>query len=175
MGAGPIGIMHIHMARVFGASRVIVSEIAEKRKKQALELGADLVLDPTEKDFRNKLMKETDGNGPDNIIIATSSAQAQAESLEMVSVNGSINFFGTIPPDKQPVPLDTNLIHYKRINVVGNTGTSVKNFYRTARLVNSGRLDVKKIISRTFPLEKYKDAFSLAESKEVLKVLFTFK
>ena len=58
---------------------------------------------------------------------------------------------------------------------MGNTGTSVNNYYRTARLVNSGRLDLKNIISKTFPLEKYKDAFAVAESKEVLKVLFTFK
>ena len=73
VGAGPIGIMHILMANVFGAGKVIVSEIAEKRAKQALDHGADQLLDPTDKDFREKLMDATDGNGPDNIIIAAPS------------------------------------------------------------------------------------------------------
>ena len=70
--------------------------------------------------------------------------------------------------------LNTNLIHYKRINVVGNTGTSVKNYFRTAELLKSGKLDISGLISKTFPLEKAEEAFDLAESKEVLKVLFTF-
>jgi L-iditol 2-dehydrogenase len=174
VGAGPIGIMHTMMAKVFGASVVIISEIAKERAKQAIDHGADHILNPTDGDFREKLMEMTGGNGPDNIIIAAPSPQAQAESLELVSVNGNINFFGTIPTEKQPVSLDTNLIHYKRINVVGNTGTSVKNYFRTAELLKSGTLDISGLISRTFSLENAEEAFALAESKEVLKVLFTF-
>jgi L-iditol 2-dehydrogenase len=174
VGAGPIGIMHVMMAKIFGASMVIVSEIAKERADQALHHGADRVLNPTESDFKEKLLEMTGGRGPDNIIIAAPSPQAQIDSLELVSVNGYINFFGTIPSDKQPVSLDTNLIHYKRINVVGNTGTSVKNYFRTAELLKSGKLDISGLISKTFPLEKAEEAFDLAESKEVLKVLFTF-
>jgi L-iditol 2-dehydrogenase len=174
IGAGPIGIMHIMMAKVFGASMIIVSEIADKRAKQALSHGADHVLNPDKSDYRKKLMAITGGRGPDNIIIAAPSPQAQMDSLEIVSVNGYINFFGTIPPEKQPVKLNTNLIHYKRINVVGNTGTSVKNYFRTTELLRSGKLDISGLISKTFPLEKAEEAFELAESKEVLKVLFTF-
>lgn len=172
VGAGPIGIMHIAVANVFGAGKVIVSEIAEKRAKQALDHGADQLLDPKDKDFRQKLLDATDGNGPDNIIIAAPSPEAQAESLDLVAFNGNINFFGTIPADKQPVSLNTNLIHYKRINVTGNTGTSVKNYYRTVKLLETGRLDISGLISKTFPLEEAEEAFKLAESQEVLKVLF---
>jgi L-iditol 2-dehydrogenase len=174
VGAGPIGIMHTMMAKVFGASTVIVSEIVKERAKQALDHGADQVLDPGTSDFRENLMEITGGRGPDNIIIAAPSPQAQIDSLELVSVNGYINFFGTVPPEKQPVKLNTNLIHYKRINVVGNTGTSVKNYFRTAELLKSGKLDISGLISRTFPLKKAEKAFDVAESKEVLKVLFTF-
>lgn len=174
VGAGPIGIMHVMMAKIFGASMVIVSEIVKKRAKQALYHGADNILDPTDGGFKEKLLEMTGGRGPDNIIIAAPSPQAQIDSLELVSVNGNINFFGTIPSVKQPVSLNTNLIHYKRINVVGNTGTSVKNYFRTAELLKSEKLDISGLISRTFPLEKADEAFDLAESKEVLKVLFTF-
>ncbi len=174
VGAGPIGIMHVLMAKVFGASIVIVSEIVEERAKQAIDHGADQVLNPNKSGFREKLVEITGGKGPDNIIIAAPSPQAQMDSLEIVSVNGYINFFGTIPPEKQPISLNTNLIHYKRINVVGNTGTSVKNYFRTAELLKSGKLDISGLISKTFPLEKAEEAFDLAESKEVLKVLFTF-
>jgi L-iditol 2-dehydrogenase len=175
VGAGPIGIMHVLMAKVFGASMVIVSEIAKERAKQAINHGADRVLNPTDNDFKEKLMEMTCGRGPDNIIIAAPSPQAQTDSLDLISVNGHINFFGTIPPEKQPVSLNTNLIHYKRINVVGNTGTSVKNYFRTAELLKSGKLDISDLISKTFPLEKAEEAFDLAESKEVLKILFTFQ
>ncbi|MFC2144799.1 alcohol dehydrogenase catalytic domain-containing protein [Actinomycetota bacterium] len=174
VGAGPIGTMHVMMANIFGASKVIVSEIAKERAKQALHNGADIVLNPAESDFKEKLLEITGGRGPDNIIIAAPSPQAQIDSLELISVNGHINFFGTIPSDKQPVSLNTNLIHYKRINLVGNTGTSVKNYFSTAELLKSGKLDISGLISKTFPLEKAEEAFDLAESKEVLKVLFTF-
>lgn len=51
MGAGPIGLFHLQLSKIAGARKVIVSEPNEQRRKVALELGADLVVDPTKEEL----------------------------------------------------------------------------------------------------------------------------
>ena len=51
VGAGPIGLFHLQLSKIAGARKVIVSEPNEQRRKVALELGADLVVDPTKEDL----------------------------------------------------------------------------------------------------------------------------
>ncbi len=171
IGAGPIGIMHMMMAKVFGAQKVIVSEMVKSRRDQALDFGADHVIDPAREDLKKILPDLSYGRGPDIIIIAAPSPEAQELSLELIALGGHINFFGTIPPDRQVISINSNLIHYKRINIVGTTGSSVVNFHRAAELLISKRLDISGLISDTFPLEQAGEAFIKAMSKEVFKII----
>ncbi len=171
IGAGPIGIMHMMIAKVFGAQKVIVSEILRSRRDQALGFGADHVIDPAREDLKKILPDLSYGRGPDVIIIAAPSPEAQELSLELVALGGHINFFGTLPADRQVISINSNLIHYKRINIVGTTGSNVANYRRAAELLISKRLDISALISNTLPLEQAGEAFIKILSKEVYKIV----
>ena len=69
IGAGPIGLMHLLLAKHSGA-RVIVSELNEQRRQTALDLGADLVVDPASEDLTQVVLQNTDGIGADVVIMA---------------------------------------------------------------------------------------------------------
>ena len=70
VGAGPIGLMHIQLSKIAGASKVIVSEPNEFRRKKAEILGADVIVDPTKEDLKKIVMEETLGLGVDVVIVA---------------------------------------------------------------------------------------------------------
>lgn len=172
IGAGPIGLMYLILSKVFGVQKVIVSEIMEERIKVAKKFGADHVINPEREDIKKKILEVSHGRGPDAIIIAAPSRQAQEQSIELAATGGYINFFGTLPKGKEHINIDSNLVHYKNIKILGTTGTTVQNYHRTLELLVSKKIDISQLITARFPLEKYRQAFELAKSPGSLKVLF---
>lgn len=171
MGAGPIGIMHLKLARLRGASRVIVSEPNRDRLSMAIRMGADLGLNPMDEDITAMLAGETDGRGADAILVAAPSSQAQQTALQLAAIGGRINFFGGLPKEQSTVLLDTNLIHYRELLVTGTTACSTADCWQAAEIVNSGRVDLSDLISASFPLSAAREAFACADNGKALKVV----
>ena len=171
MGAGPIGIMHIKLARLRGAGRVIVSEPAEERLAQAVQTGADRAVNPLKDDLNQILMEESNGAGADAIIVAAPAHQAQESALQLAAIGGRINFFGGLPKDKPHIQLDSNLVHYKELVITGTTACSTYDCWQAAEIINSGRIELSDIISRRFPLSDALEAFNVAEQRTSLKVV----
>jgi len=172
VGAGPVGLMHMQMAKIFGAQKVIVSEILEDRLEMALKFGADHVVNPLKENLEEVVLNLSNGRGADAIIIAASSGQAQSQSLELVAIGGHINFFGTLPKGKDKIVIESNKVHYKNIKILGTTGTTVLNYYKTMELLLSDKIDLSKYISARFKLDQYEEAFKAAKSTGSLKVIF---
>jgi threonine dehydrogenase-like Zn-dependent dehydrogenase len=93
MGAGPMGLMNLLLARYSGAGQVIVSEVQENRAHQAAEFGADLVVDPNKRDLKEAVLKATGGRGAGVIIVAVGSAALQGQAVELAARRGRVNFF----------------------------------------------------------------------------------
>jgi L-iditol 2-dehydrogenase len=173
VGAGPIGIVHTMLARISGAQKVIVSEVLEHRRKQALKFGADIALNPSDPNFKKILLNETKSRGPDVVIIASPSAKAQEDSIEITARGGRINFFGGLPKGEDSISLKSNIIHYKSITINGTTGSNLLQYWKALELIISKKIPISKIISERFKLEDYGEAFKYASSGECLKVIFT--
>jgi L-iditol 2-dehydrogenase len=73
MGAGPIGVLHMLLAQAQGAAKVLVSEPVQGRRNQALNLGADRVVDPIHEDLGQVVQEVSDGRGADVVIVAAPS------------------------------------------------------------------------------------------------------
>lgn len=170
MGAGPIGVMHVMLARLRGATRVIVSEPAAGRRAQALRLGADRVVDPTSEDLAAIVRAESDGRGADVIITAAPVKALQEQAIELAAVGGRVNFFGGLPKDDAVIRLDSNAVHYKELIVTGTTACSTYDCLRAAEIVNSGRLDLSPLITAAFPLAEANAAFAAAADGRNLRV-----
>ncbi len=172
IGVGPIGLLHLKLARSKGAGRIILVDISSERLKLAEKFSPDHIIDASQEDPREKVKEITGGKGADVVIVACSSPQAQGEALGMVGVRGRVSFFGGLPRDKSRVTLDTNIIHYQEVSVFGAYSSSHQHYHRALRMVEEGRIQLKDIITHTYPLEGLKDAFkTLGEGKAIKAVI----
>jgi L-iditol 2-dehydrogenase len=153
-GAGPIGLLHLAVARLSGAE-VVVREPNDARLAVAVARGAATELT----------------RAPDVVIVAAPSAAAQKEALELAAPGGRVNFFAGLPRDASRVELDTNLVHYKELVVTGTTANTNTDCRDALRLILDGRIDTASLIDARFDLTAARDAFELAASGRALKVV----
>jgi L-iditol 2-dehydrogenase len=138
----------------------------------AAAVGADRTVDVTQEDLRQLVLAESHGAGADVVIVAAPAEAAQQNALELAALGGRVNFFGGLPKDRSVVPLDTNLIHYKELLVTGTTACSTYDCWRAAALVRAGRIDLTRLVSGTYPLEQFAEAFAAAQQRSALKIVF---
>lgn len=173
VGAGPIGIMHLLLASLSGASKVIISEMIEERRAGAAEFGADLVVNPEKEDLAAVVQEATSGRGVDVIIVAAPSPAAQEQALDLAAHQGRINFFGGLPQGRDFIRFPSNRVHYRQLVITGTTGSSNHQYRKSMEIIASGRVDLLPLVSARFPLSEVAEAFDLAASKKAMKVLIT--
>jgi L-iditol 2-dehydrogenase len=171
MGAGPIGVMHLLLARLRGAGKVLVSDLIPERLEQASNLGADRIIDLNHEDQAEVIPQETDGLGANAIIVAAPAHAAQEAALHLAAYRGRINLFGGLPQDRPTINFDSNLVHYKELIVTGTTACSTQDCRQAAEIVNSRRVDLSPLISATFPLKDILKAFAEAGNRRAMKVV----
>ena len=171
IGMGPIGIMHIMMAKVFGAGRIFVNDLNAERLSKSKELIPDVI--PLEGDVMNGL-RANGAEGVDVCIIAAPAASAQAQSLEYMNMNGKILYFGGLPAGRENVTINTNLIHYKQLTIQGCSKQSVSEYRLCAKLVNDGRIPLTLIMSDSYRIDQFHEAMDNAAAARGLKHVFLF-
>ena len=171
MGAGPIGMMHLKLALLRGAGKVIVSEPNPSRLDQAKAAGATDGINPAGEDLVKAVQEISHGQGADAILVTAPAHQAQEAALTLAAIGGRINFFGGLPKDHPTITFDSNLVHYKELIVTATTACSTADCRQAAEIVNSGRLDLSDLISARLPLREAQAAFALAEDRKSLKIV----
>jgi len=105
------------------------------------------------------------------VLTACPSPEAQVDAIAMAKNRARVNFFGGLPKDKSNVTLDTNLIHYKELFVMGAHGCVPRHHRQAVDLIASGAVDMPRYISHRFPLEEIAEAFAMSESHAGLRVV----
>lgn len=171
-GAGPIGLLHIVAARAHArVKQVIVSEPCQSRRDRALEAGADLAVDPSERDLAEAVREATDGYGVDAAIVAVPVGAAVRGALAATGIGGRINVFGGMPRDQAMVELDLNEIHYRELLVTGTTANTTEDCREALELLLSGGIAAADLISARYPLDRFDDAFTHAARGDAAKVV----
>jgi len=171
MGAGAIGIMHVMLARLRGARRVVVSDLLPDRLARATRAGADRVVNPSQEDLAPVIAEESQGEGADVIIVATPALGPQEEAVQLAAIGGRINFFAGLPKDRSVIQCDVNLVHFKELCVTGTAACSTDDCWRAAAIVNSRRIDLTSLVDARFPLREAIEAFAVVEDQKSLKVV----
>jgi L-iditol 2-dehydrogenase len=171
IGTGPIGCMLIALARLQGAAPIIAVQRSRARLQAALDYGADLGICSSEEDAVARVLAETGGEGADVIFTAAASLDAQADAIRMVRNRGRINFFGGLPAGTPPLPLNTNLVHYKECNIQGSHGSIPRQHRLALQLLGRRRIDLRPLITHRFPLTRVQEAFAVAEGRTGLKAI----
>lgn len=169
VGAGPIGLLHVLLARLRGALRIIVSDPNAPRREAALANGADVAIDPTTENVIERVRAETGGRGADVVICAIGVPALARQATELAAHSGRISLFAGFS-NGDTSQMDINAIHYNQITVTGAFGLTRRNFDDAFDMVASGRLNVAPLITDRFPLEDTLRAFEVAESGAAIKV-----
>ena len=172
MGAGPLGCIHLQLAKVKGASKTILIELSQKRIEFARKFfSPDIVINPSLEDAIQRVKDETEGRGADKIIVACPSNKAQEDSLLMVAPRGIINFFGGLPLDKPFIKFNSNLVHYGEFYIVGTHGSAPYHNELALNLISQGKVKIIELISHHLPLEGLEEGLHLAESGKGMKIM----
>jgi len=174
IGAGPIGCFHVRLARARGASQIALVDVnGERLEMSASRVEPDLAVDASKENAIDAVLKLTDGRGADVVITAAASRQAQEEALQMAARAGRISFFGGLQKDDPFVTLDSNLIHYRELTIVGANGSSPAQNAEALRLIATGAVPVADLITDTLPLEEVHRAIEAVRSGKSIKVVIT--
>lgn len=169
LGAGPIGLLHVALARLKGARRIVVSDPNAQRREAALSIGADVVIDPAHDDVAARVNEETDGFGSDVVICAIGIPALARQATDLAAHAGRISLFAGFSKGES-AEMDVNAIHYNELMVTGAFGLSRSDYDQAFELVASQRLDLKPFLTHRFALDDGMQAFEAAESGEAVKV-----
>lgn len=172
MGAGPIGCLHVRLARSRGAARVILIDInTERLALSADRVEPDAAIDGSREDVVERVRELTDGRGADVVITAAPSGQAQEQAIEMAAPQGRISFFGGLPKDAPFIRCDSNIVHYRELSLIGANGSSPAHNRRALDLIASGAVPVDDLITHRLPLERVLEAIDVVTSGAAIKVV----
>lgn len=170
IGAGPIGLVTMLVARAFGAASVFLVDRLAGRLALGATLGAEAAIDASAMDPAARIAELTDGRGVDFVFDASGSSAACASAPELAARGGSVTIIGW--PEKSTFPYPVESIIEKELDVHG-TNRYCNAFPRAIALLASGRLDVHSLVSHRFELEKVTEAYAFAADHpaETIKVM----
>ena len=171
VGTGPIGCMHAELAKVSGATKIILADISAERLKLAKVVEADVYINSEKEDLVKRVLEETQGDGADVVITACPSPQVQAQSLSMTAIRGRICFFGGLPHGKSRIDFDSNIIHYREISVHGAFASHHSQYQKALDLFVSGRIKASKFITHQFPLKDLVKGIETIKEGKALKAV----
>jgi L-iditol 2-dehydrogenase len=171
VGSGPIGCLHVRLARARGANRVFLVELNRARLEHAAGLVApDAAICAGDTDPVDAVLGATDGRGADVVITAAASGKAQEQAIRMAARQARISFFGGLPRDNPIISVDSNLVHYRELTLVGANGSSPAHNAEALRLIASGAVPVDDLITHRLPLARTLSAFDIVARGQAIKV-----
>jgi L-iditol 2-dehydrogenase len=172
MGAGPIGCLHVRLARALGAEKVFLADINGDRLALSSEkVKPDASIDMSKVDLANRIKSLTDGRGPSVVITAAPSGAAQELAISIVAPGGRVSFFGGLPKDKPFINCDANIVHYKEVTLFGANGSSPSQNLEALQMISSGKVSVSDLITHKVTLDRVSDAIDAVMSGTAIKVV----
>lgn len=172
IGGGPIGLFHLQLAVLAGASKVIVSEPSQLRRDYAIRFGAGRVVDPTAESLVDVVAAETGGIGVDRAILCIGYDQLVGDLIACTRKGGRINLFAGFGGDGTG-SINFNTVHYNELDVVGNVGGTRADYQDALSLLISGKIDAAAMITAQYDLSDADKAVAAAMGGDALKVVIT--
>ncbi|MDH5447409.1 MAG: zinc-binding dehydrogenase [Candidatus Bathyarchaeota archaeon] len=160
IGAGPVGLLHLLVAKKLGAGRIIIIDLVDERLEFARKLGADETINARMENAVEQVKKLTSGYGADVVIEAIGLLATWEQALKMVYKGGTVLEFGGCPLGTK-IEVGTELLHYGEVRVMGAFHATPTHFRKALNLIASGVLNVKPFVTGRMPLRKIREAFKL--------------
>ncbi|MGB9787968.1 MAG: zinc-dependent alcohol dehydrogenase family protein [Dictyoglomus turgidum] len=172
VGGGALGLILLQLAKLSGASKVFLVEKVEWKREIAKELGADVIISPEENVV--EIIKENNkGRGVDVGIEAVGKGETVRLTLESVRRGGKVLIFGVSSPEDL-ISISTYDIYFKELTIMGSFVNPFTNS-KALSLIEEGKINVKRVVSHEFPIEKIEEGIKMGLSGDALRVMITFK
>lgn len=178
IGAGPIGLGQLQLAKIAGAD-VVITDVVDSSLQMAKELGADLVINSKKEDAQQKIKEFTDGLGADIVFECAggpSMPTTLVQATEFVRIGGKVVIVGGFESGKTAIDLEWQRIQMAEIQIIPSASYSFWGIYPEMQmcldLVAKGKLNAKKLITHSFPLDEINKAFETAQDKENSHAVF---
>ncbi len=171
-GAGTLGLGMTACARLANPRELIVLDMRDDRLEKAREFGATRTWNPGKMDVVKEIMALTEGYGCDIYIEATGHPAAVVQGMQMIRKLGTFVEFSVFA---QPTTLDWSIIGDRKELDVRGAHISPHTYPFVIENMTSGRLKTEGVVTRTFPLDQWEEAFRCASGEEGdIKVAFRF-
>jgi L-iditol 2-dehydrogenase len=151
IGLGPIGLMFVKLAKLYGC-RVAAVGRRKTQLDRAAALGADdLIVAGDDSDPVGAIRGITHGRGVDIAIEAVGKPQTWHWAVNMVRRGGTVNFFGGCPSESK-VSLETALLHYSEITCKATFHHTPAYIRKALDLVCAGHITAAFFVNREEPL-----------------------
>lgn len=178
IGAGPIGLAQLQLAKLFGA-QVLITDVLDHPLEVARNLGADVIVNTTKEDGYQKVMEFTNGRGVD-VAYECAGGKSMPSTLPQATsytrIGGKVGLVGGFDAEPQAITLDWMRIQKGEIQLIPSASYSYWGLYPemgiSLDLLAAGRIDAKSLITHQFALEDINQAFTVAQEKEKHNAIF---
>lgn len=171
IGAGATGIIHTALAKIFGATKTIVSDLIDYRLKIAKKFGADVVVSSEKENLTEIVKVETEGRGVDVAVVTAPSLEAYKTGLSVIRKGGKLCIFAPTDPGKY-LQVSPKELFFSEIQIIPSYSTSHLETREALELIEAGKINAEELITHRFSLNDTAQAFETAfKNKESLKVV----
>ncbi|NTW71004.1 MAG: galactitol-1-phosphate 5-dehydrogenase [Eubacteriaceae bacterium] len=179
MGCGPIGLMSIQWAKVFGAKKVIAIDVMPEKLQWALDMGADEVINGLEEKAYDGVKRLTNGRGTDIVVEAAGNAFTCAQVLSLACKGGTVVYMGIPYSDVTIDRFNFESIMRNELHVVGSWNSITgpypgKAWDTTIHFMKEGKVDFTPIITHRYTLDDAVEVFKKVYKRDTLfgKIMF---
>jgi threonine dehydrogenase-like Zn-dependent dehydrogenase len=167
IGAGALGLLVLSVARLVGATQLIVSDLDASRRELALKLGATRVVDPSAEDLLSVTRELTDGRGVESAFEAVGTQRTLEQAFELPRQGGTLVQVSVPPTNTRPAWSAYEL--FARELTIRGSYIRTTEFRRAVDLLAT--LNLAPLITKRYPLQQVEDAFQAARARDGIRVL----
>jgi L-iditol 2-dehydrogenase len=171
VGGGPLGALHAVLAKARNVSQVLIAEQSETRLALLRRIPGVTVIDASRCDCAEAVRERTNGAGADVVIVAAPSRQAHEQSIHLARKGGTISLFASLPKDASEITLDSRVIHYGELRIVGASDSRPEHVRKAIRLMADGAIDLAPLITHRIPLERIQEGLKMMQNRVSLKIV----
>jgi L-iditol 2-dehydrogenase len=167
LGAGPIGLLFVLVARSRGIPTFVLEPMAHRRET-ALALGAGLALSPDAQGYA--AVRDATAGGADAVMVATDHGSAFEAAFAVVRRGGAINFFG-LSPKGRTLTLELEQLHFQGYRILASWAFSRKSLDGARRMIANRAIDSSVLVTGRFPLSGANEAVRHARERRGVKIV----
>ena len=172
-GVGPTGMMHVMLAKSKKFSKIFCFDVNDFRLGFAKKFNITDSINSLDENRKQRILDHTEGKGVDVAIVATSSLKALEDAIDVVRKGGAVMMFG-VPSKDAKIVLNMSKIYSKEITLVTSYAASDNDTKEALRLIESSQIDVKQLVTHTYPIQDSQKAFDHARSGDnAMKIIIT--